>query len=83
MITLYAQGDDQYVSFDAFIVMRRCQNIHSLIGSTLDGRWGLFHNGTLYDWDIYRNDLDERNQLKLTDQTLKSKHDETWENILP
>lgn len=77
MIILYAQGADQYVSFDSFIVMRRCKNIQTPGGNKLDGRWGLFHNGTLCDWGQNRNDLAERNELKLTNQTLDSK----WEEI--
>lgn len=77
MITLYANGNEEYVSHDAFIVMLRCKNIRTSNGNSLDGRWGLFHNGTLCDWDQYRNDLVERNKLKLTEQTLDSK----WEEI--
>ena len=77
MITLYANGNEEYVSFDTFIVMRRCKNICTPNGNRFDGRWGLFHNGTLCDWDQYRNDLAERNELNLTNQTL----DSIWEEI--
>lgn len=78
MITLYANGNESYVSFDTLIVMRRCKNIRCPSGNKLDGRWGLFHSDALYDWDRYRSDLAERNGLKLTDQTLDSK----WEKTL-
>lgn len=76
MITLYANGDESYVAFDAFTTMRRCKNIRTPNGNSLDGRWGLFHNGNLIDWDQYRNDLAERHGLKLSNQTLDSKFEE-------
>ena len=81
MITLYTKSADQYVSFDSFIVMRRCKNIRTQSGDNIDRKWGLFHNGTLYDWDTYRHDLAERNIIKLSWETLKEKQDQIWSNI--
>ena len=82
MITLYStNGKEEYMSFDAFSVMRRCKNIHTPSGNNIDGMWGLFHNGTLCDWDTYRHDLAERNNIKLSWETLKEKYDQIWSNI--
>jgi len=75
MITLYANDNESYVSHDAFIVMRRCKNI-ILNGVNIDRQWGLFYNGALCDRDTFRYDLAERNNLKLTNQTLESKQEE-------
>jgi len=77
MITLYANGKEVYTSFDSSIVMRRVKNIITPNGTKYDGQWGLFHSGELCDWDRYPNDLAERNEMKLTEQTFDLK----WEEI--
>lgn len=81
MITLYARDNNQYVSFDTLIVMRRCKNIKSPGGDNLEGLWGLFRNGSLYDSHKYRLNLAERNQLQLCDDS-KTKSDMTLIDLI-
>lgn len=55
-----------YKSQDGFVLQR--EHGKTPYGNECNGRWVLRDaEGTFIDYDQYRNDLAERNQLKLTD----------------
>ena len=65
MIELYETESGAYVAKGQAIRMSRFQNLKTPNGNKLNGRWGLIKDGKLIDFDQYRNDLAERNDIKL------------------
>lgn len=65
-VTLQKQKESGYTSSMGWYMERGCGMTPD--GNAMNGRWGLFDtNGQLIDFDQYRNDLAERNNLILLD----------------
>jgi len=63
---MFKVSEEEYIS-DAFETIKLVRLTEGVTenGNSLKGKWGLFKNGVMIDYDKYRNDIAEQHNLRL------------------